>query len=56
VAKTRFRSILEEFERLADNPLTGEKFAARRRQVRHNLELPMNEAYSAFLKKLLNDV
>jgi tRNA(His) guanylyltransferase len=30
----------EEFERLAENPTTGEKVAARRRRVRRNLELP----------------
>ncbi len=43
----------EEFERPAENPMTGEKVVARRRRVRHDLELPMKDDYSAFLSKLL---
>jgi tRNA(His) 5'-end guanylyltransferase len=44
----------EEYERPAENPLTGEKLIARRRRVRHHLELPMKDDYSAFLRKLLS--
>lgn len=44
----------EDYERLADNPVTGEKVVARRRRVRRDLELPMKDDYSAFLHKLLN--
>lgn len=43
----------EEYERPAENPVTGEKVTARRRRVRRDLELPMKGDYSAFLKKLL---
>ncbi len=43
----------EEYERPAENPVTGEKVVARRRRVRHDLELPMKDDYSAFLHKLL---
>ncbi len=43
----------EEFERPAENPMTGEKVVARRMRVRHDLELPMKDDYSAFLSKLL---
>lgn len=43
----------EEFDRPAENPVTGEKVVARRRRVRHDPELPMKDDYSAFLHKLL---
>jgi tRNA(His) guanylyltransferase len=43
----------EEYERLAENPVTGEKVVAMRKRVRRNLELPMKDDYSAFLYKLL---
>lgn len=43
----------EEYERSAENPVTGEKMVARRKRVRHDLELPMKDNYSAFLHKLL---
>ena len=43
----------EEYERPAENPVTGEKVVARRRRVRRDLELPMKDEYSAFLCKLL---
>jgi tRNA(His) guanylyltransferase len=45
----------EEFERPAENPVTGEKVVARRRRVRHDLELPMKDDYSAFLHKVLSE-
>lgn len=44
----------EEFERPAENPVTGEKVVARRRRVRHDLELPMKDDYSTFLNKLIS--
>lgn len=43
----------EEYERPAENPVTGEKVTARRRRVRRNLELPMKDDYSSFLHRLL---
>ena len=43
----------EEYERPADNPVTGEKTLARRRRIRHDLELPMRDEYSVFLRDLL---
>jgi tRNA(His) guanylyltransferase len=43
----------EEYDRPAENPITGEKVVARRRRVRHDLELPMKDDYSAFLQKML---
>lgn len=43
----------EEYERPAENPITGEKVIARRRRVRRDLELPMKDDYSAFLSSLL---
>lgn len=44
----------EEYERPAENLVTGEKVTARRRRVRRDLELPMKDDYSIFLHKLLN--
>ena len=44
----------EGYERPAENPATGEKVVARRRRVRHDLELPMKEEYSTFLRKLIS--
>jgi tRNA(His) guanylyltransferase len=41
----------EEYERPAENPVTGEKILARRRRIRRNLELPMKDEYSVFLRK-----
>ena len=46
----------EDYERQAENPVTGEKVIARRMRVRRDLELPMKDDYSAFLHKLLDDV
>ena len=43
----------EEYDRPAENPLTGEQVVARRRRVRHDLALPVKDAYSAFLHALL---
>lgn len=44
----------EEYERPAENPMTGEKVTARRRRVHRDLELPMKDDYSAFLLKLIS--
>jgi tRNA(His) guanylyltransferase len=44
----------EEYDRPAENPITGEEVIARRRRLRRDLELPMKDNYSAFLYKLLN--
>ena len=43
----------EEYDRPAENPVTGEKVAARRRRIRRDLELPMKDDYSAFLRKMI---
>ncbi len=43
----------EEYDRPAENPITGETVFARRRRVKHDLELPMKDDYSAFLHTLL---
>lgn len=43
----------EEFERPGENPVTGERVVARRRRVCHDLELPVKDAYSAFLRGLM---
>jgi len=43
----------EEYDRPAKNPKTGEQVIARRRRIRHDLELPMKDEYSAFLRRVL---
>jgi tRNA(His) guanylyltransferase len=43
----------EWYDRPAENPITGEAVVARRRRVRHDLELPMKDDYSAFLRNLI---
>jgi tRNA(His) guanylyltransferase len=43
----------EEYDRPAENPLTGAQVVARRRRVRRDLELPMKDDYSAFLRQVI---
>jgi tRNA(His) guanylyltransferase len=43
----------KEYDRPGENPVTGERVVARRRRIRRNLELPVKDAYSAFLRGLL---
>jgi tRNA(His) 5'-end guanylyltransferase len=45
----------EEYDRPAENPVTGEKVLAKRRRIRRDLELPMKDDYSAFLRKMIGD-
>lgn len=42
----------EWFEQPAENPQTGEATSARRRRLRRDMELPMRDAYSEFLRKV----
>src|SRR5262249_54033503 len=44
----------EPYEQPAENPVTGEKMLARRKRVRRDLELPVKDEYSAFLRNLLD--
>ena len=43
----------EEFERQGENPVTGERVVARRRRIFQDLELPVRDAYSAFIRGLI---
>ena len=43
----------EQYDRPAENPVTGEKVFARRRRIRRDLDLPMKDDYSTFLRKLV---
>ena len=45
----------EDYDRAAANPVTGEMVSARRRRIRRDLELPMKDDYSAFLRKLISE-
>jgi len=43
----------EEFDKPAENPITGEKVIARRRRIRRELDLPMKGGYSEFVREIL---
>jgi tRNA(His) guanylyltransferase len=43
----------EDYDRPAENPVTGEKVLAQRRRIRRDLELPMKDEYSSFLRNLI---
>lgn len=43
----------EEYEKQALNPKTGESVTAIRRRIKRDLELPMREEYSAFVRTLV---
>jgi tRNA(His) 5'-end guanylyltransferase len=43
----------EDYERPGENPVNGERVAARRRRIRRDLELPVKDAYSTFLRNLI---
>jgi tRNA(His) guanylyltransferase len=44
----------EEYDKPSENPLTGEKVTARRHRLRRDLELPMGDAYSTFMRQFLS--
>jgi tRNA(His) guanylyltransferase len=44
----------EEYDRPGENPVTGKPVVARRRRIRRDLELPVKDAYSAFLRDLMS--
>jgi tRNA(His) guanylyltransferase len=46
----------ETYEKAAVNPKTGENVAATRRRLRHDLELPMGEAYDALVAGFIPEV
>lgn len=43
----------EEYDRAAENPVTGQKVIARRRRVKRDLELPMKDDFSVFIESLM---
>jgi tRNA(His) 5'-end guanylyltransferase len=45
----------EGYDSPAENPITGEKEIARRRRIHRDLELPMKDDYSAFLRSLIEN-
>ncbi|MDB5389091.1 MAG: hypothetical protein JWM11_4737 [Planctomycetaceae bacterium] len=42
-----------DYDKPTRNPITGDEFVSRRREVRKNFELPMKDQYSRFVLKLL---
>lgn len=45
--------IFEEFEKVGRNPLTGDEVLATRTRICRDLELPLGEAYSDYLRRVL---
>lgn len=45
----------QEYDRAGHNPVTGETVTAVRRRVKRDLELPMKDEYSQFVKDLIAD-
>jgi tRNA(His) 5'-end guanylyltransferase len=43
----------EEYEKQAQNPVTQEEVVAKRRRLKINFDLPMQEQYGEFVKNLL---
>ena len=48
-----FGVLWETYEKQGLNPLTGQESVTQRRRLQLNLELPMKEDYSLFIKRLL---
>ncbi len=46
----------EEFEKEGVNPGTGRKVKAKRRRIKRDLELPMKDAYSEFIRSTVSPV
>jgi tRNA(His) 5'-end guanylyltransferase len=46
----------EDYEKAAMNPRTGQAVFAKRRRLKRDLELPMKDAYSEFVRSLLNSL
>jgi len=44
----------EEYEKPARNPKTGEEVTALRRRLKRDLDLPMKDAYSRFIRELVS--
>lgn len=44
----------ESFEKRGSNPVTNETVVARRRRIRRDLELPMKDEYSEFLRRIVS--
>ena len=45
--------VWETYEKVARNPKTGEEVTVQRRRIRHELDLPMKDAYGAFVAQQL---
>ncbi len=43
----------EGYDKVGENPMTGEQTVARRRRLKHDLDLPMRDAYSEWIGALL---
>ena len=46
----------EEYDRSVANPSTGDVVVARRRRIKRDLELPMKDAYSDFIRSFMDNV
>jgi tRNA(His) 5'-end guanylyltransferase len=44
----------EEYDKVGENPVTGETAVARRRRIKRELDLPMKDEYGEFVKSFLS--
>ena len=44
----------EEYDKVGENPLTGEASIARRRRIRKEFDLPMKDAYGEYVRSLIS--
>lgn len=51
--KRGFGVYWEEYDHSGANPITGEKVIVRRKRLHRDLELPMKDEYSTFLRNLV---
>lgn len=51
--KRGFGVYWEEYDHPGENPITGEKVIVRRKRLHRDLELPMKDEYSTFLRNLV---
>jgi tRNA(His) guanylyltransferase len=46
----------ETYDKLGENPKTGEQVTVSRRRIKHDLELPLGEGYSSLIANLLLEI
>ena len=45
----------ETYEKIGTHPKTGDSVSTKRRRIKVDYDLPMKEAYSVFIERMLNE-